>query len=85
MQGMLCVAPGSPSRKAAVRRTPLLRYSEPCFGSAIAIPRRRRSGGAQHRCTLLETTKFEDCYAFTPMAEIVAMRHEVQSSRLFAN
>ena len=29
--------------------------------------------------------KFEDCYAFTPMAEIAAMRHEVQSSRLFAN
>jgi urease accessory protein len=36
---------------------------------------------------LLETVppKFEDCYAFTPMAEIAAMRHEVQSSRLFAN
>jgi urease accessory protein len=29
--------------------------------------------------------KFEACYAFTPMSEIAAMRHEVQSSRLFAN
>lgn len=28
---------------------------------------------------------FEDCYCFTPMTEIAAMRHEVQSSRLFAN
>jgi urease accessory protein len=28
---------------------------------------------------------FENCYAFTPMAEIAAMRHEAQSSRLFAN
>ncbi len=36
---------------------------------------------------LLETAppKFENCYAFTPMVEIAAMRHEVQSSRLFAN
>lgn len=36
---------------------------------------------------LLETAplKFENCYAFTPMAEIAVMRHEVQSSRLFAN
>jgi len=29
--------------------------------------------------------KFDDCYAYTPMAEIAAMRHEVQSARLFAN
>jgi urease accessory protein len=29
--------------------------------------------------------KFEECYSFTPMSEIAAMRHEVQSSRLFAN
>ena len=28
---------------------------------------------------------FEDCYAYTPMAEIAVMRHEVQSARLFAN
>lgn len=27
----------------------------------------------------------EECYAFAPMAEIAAMRHEVQSARLFAN
>lgn len=29
--------------------------------------------------------KFEDCYTYTPMAEIAVMRHEVQSARLFAN
>jgi urease accessory protein len=36
---------------------------------------------------MLETPapKFEDCYCFTPMTEIAAMRHEVQSSRWFAN
>ena len=28
---------------------------------------------------------FEDCYTYTPMAEIAVMRHEVQSARLFAN
>ncbi|PWT73301.1 MAG: urease accessory protein UreF [Proteobacteria bacterium] len=27
----------------------------------------------------------DDCYAFTPMIEIAAMRHEMQSTRLFAN
>jgi urease accessory protein UreF len=29
--------------------------------------------------------KFEECYSFTPMSEIAAMRHEIQSARLFAN
>jgi urease accessory protein len=29
--------------------------------------------------------KFEECYSFTPMSEIAAMRHELQSARLFAN
>lgn len=29
--------------------------------------------------------KFQDCRAYTPMAEIAVMRHEVQSARLFAN
>jgi len=32
-----------------------------------------------------QAPSLDDCYAFTPMTEIAAMRHEVQAARLFAN